>query len=113
MSKQVMKQARDALYHMCVSTRAIPGKYNEEIVRDAMIALDHALDDQPVISAGPITPAMKSEITEEVRKQIAEVMNTITRPTPVTFGGCPQRRSADPDDRCAVCGCWKSFGAAN
>lgn len=108
MSKAVMQQALDAIRHMCNTTSATY-RYDPEIVRKAIEALEEALED-------PIEKRL-NESQEERLQRVEKGLEWLAKfhvsggSNPVDFpkfGGCPQQGNLDKADRCATCTCWKS-----
>lgn len=105
MSKQTLKLAYEALNHVNRTTSALPG-YNQDIVRNALDALEKALED-------PIEKQL-SESQEERLQQVEKSvewlrqLHVTSTPNPVDFPVmCDKATQLNPDSQCKGCTCWK------
>lgn len=108
MSKAVMQQALEAIGHMCRTTSATY-RYDSEIVRKALEALEEALEES---DDTPLTESQEERL-QKVEQGLAALgwVHKSGGSNPVDFpkfGGCPHQGNLDKADRCATCTCWKS-----
>ena len=99
-----MQQALEAIQHIC-STTSATYRYDSEIVRKALEALEEALED-PIEKQLNESQEERLQRVEKGLEWLAKIRDPVDFPP--KFGGCPQRGTEDPYDRCATCDCWKN-----